>query len=177
MRYTRINNTKHPQFQEVWSLYKKSFPSEERRQLRTQRKIMDNPLYHFEIINKEDVFIGFVMWWKFEDLIYIEHLATSPRFRGKGYGLHILERFISETKVPLLLEVEHPITEINKRRIGFYQRAGFVLNNHEYKQPPYKKNGMYVPLMLMTYPGAITKKEVRHFCEKYHPVIHHPLFL
>ncbi|MDR2913662.1 MAG: GNAT family N-acetyltransferase [Tannerella sp.] len=172
MKYTRIKTTEHPLFLQIWNLYKSSFPPEERRQLRTQKKMMNNPLYHFEIITDNDVFVGFILWWGFEDIRYIEHLATSPRLRGNGYGLRILENFISKSDTPILLEVEHPDSEINKRRIGFYRRIGFILNKHLYKHPPYKKGGEYVSLMLMTYPDAITEKEARRFCEKYHPVIH-----
>ncbi len=172
MKHTRIKTTEHPLFPQVWNLYKNSFPPEERRQLRTQKKMMNNPLYHFEIITDKELFVGIMLWWGFEDIRYIEHLATSPRLRGNGYGLRILEDFISKSKTSILLEVEHPASEINRRRIGFYQRIGFVLNKHLYKHPPYKKGGEYVSLMLMTYPDAITEKETKHFCEKYHPVIH-----
>ena len=172
MNYSRINNTEHPLFAKVWNLYKKSFPPEERRQLRTQKKIMNNPLYHFEVATENDKLIGLILWWEFEDIKYIEHLAILPRLRGKYYGLHVLKSVIEKSKTPILLEVEHPTTEINKRRINFYQRIGFILNEHDYKQPPYKKGGKFVPLMLMTFPEAITKKEAERFCEKYHPIIY-----
>jgi ribosomal protein S18 acetylase RimI-like enzyme len=172
MKYTRINNTEHPLFRRAWNLYKKSFPSEERRQLRTQKKIMDDPFYHFEIITDKDKFIGFILWWGFEKVRYIEHLATSPRLRGKGYGFRVLKKYISKSEIPVLLEAEHPTIEINKRRIGFYQRAGFILNKHTYQHPPYKTGGDCVSLILMTYPEAISEKEVNCFCEVYHPIIH-----
>jgi len=167
MKYTRVKNTEHPLFSKAWNLYKKSFPSEERRQFRTQRKIMDNPLYHFEIITDNDEFIGFILWWNFENIRYVEHLATLPRLRGKGYGQHILKRFTSRSETPILLEVEHPYTDINKRRIEFYKRLGFVVNEYEYKQPPYKKSGNYVPLILMTYPNVISKGNIELFCQQY----------
>jgi Acetyltransferases len=163
-----VKNTEHPLFSKAWNLYKKSFPPEERRQLRTQRKIMNNPLYHFEIIIADnDEFIGFILWWNFENIRYVEHLATLPRLRGKGYGQHILKRFTSRPETPILLEVEHPYTDINKRRICFYQRLGFVVNEYEYKQPPHKKSGNYVPLILMTYPNVISKENIELFCQQY----------
>lgn len=172
MTYTRITDTEHPLFAQAWDLYKKSFPPEERRQLRTQKKIMDHQLYHFELITDKTLFVGFILWWGFDDVRYIEHLATLPCLRGKGYGKRILEKFISASNVPVLLEVEHPANAISKRRIGFYQRAGFVLNEYPYSHPPYKKGGEYVPLMLMTCPNAITENELQRFLELYHPVIH-----
>ena len=167
MKYTKVKNIEHPLFTKVWNLYKKSFPPEERRQLRTQRKVMGNPLYHFELITDNNEFIGFILWWDFENIKYIEHLAILPRLRNKGYGQRIIKRFTSKPKSTILLEVEHPNTEINKRRMVFYQRIGFVVNEYEYKQPPYKKCGNYVPLILMTYPNVISKGEVKLFCQQF----------
>jgi len=128
---------------------------------------MGNPLYHFEIIADNDEFIGFILWWDFENIRYIEHLAILPQLRNKGYGQCIIKRFTSKPEPPILLEVEHPDTEINKRRIDFYQRMGFVANKYEYKQPPYKKSGNYVPLILMTYPDVIPKGAIRLFCQQF----------
>jgi GAF domain-containing protein len=172
MNRTEIRSMAHPLFNQAWNLYKKSFPPEERRPLRMQKKMMNNPLYHFEVVTENGRFVGLILWWKFETVIYIEHLATSSHIRGRGYGGRILEEFVRRFTLPLLLEVEPPAVEINRRRIDFYRRFGFVLNEHAYRHPPYKKGGEYVSLMLMTYPEAISEEECRDFCEKYHPVIH-----
>ena len=170
--YTEIKDINHPLFIKAWLLYRNSFPSDERRELRAQRKIMSHPAYHFEVITEEYLFVGFILWWQFEDMCYIEHFATSPALRGKGQGHTILEQFIAKSEVPLILEVEHPTEPIKQRRIGFYQRLGFVLNNHHYVQPPYKKRGDALNLLLMTYPNAISTQDVVHFCTQYHPIIH-----
>ncbi|MDR2888057.1 MAG: GNAT family N-acetyltransferase [Bacteroidales bacterium] len=172
MIYTRLADTGHQLFAQAWELYKKSFPPEERRQLRTQKKIMNHRQYRFNIITAGDMFAGFILWWEFDNIRYIEHLATLPHLRGKGYGRRILERFVSESDKPVLLEVEHPADDISKRRIGFYRRSGFVLNQHEYSHPPYKKGGNYVSLALMTYPHAISNDDANRFCRECHPVIH-----
>lgn len=172
MNYIKITDTEHLLFTKAWNLYKISFPTEERRQLRTQKKIMNHPLYNFELITDKNQFIGFITWWKFDNLRYIEHFAISPNLRGNGYGLQILTDFIAKLELPVLLEVEHPKDDTSKRRIRFYQRAGFILNEYPYKHPPYKKGGNYVPLMLMTYPNTIKNEELNIFLEKCHPIIH-----
>jgi ribosomal protein S18 acetylase RimI-like enzyme len=169
---TRLHNTEHPLFGKAWGLYRRSFPPDERRQLRSQKKIMLNPVYHFEIITDTDTFIGFILWWDFADLRYIEHFATIPILRGKGYGSRILKKFILRSEKPALLEVEHPDSEIKKRRIGFYERLGFIPNEHDYLQPPYKKGGNCIPLKLLTYPKAISKEDVEHFCKNYHSIVY-----
>jgi len=50
LAFERITDTDHPLFEDAWRLYISSFPPEERRQLRTQRKIMADAPYHFELI-------------------------------------------------------------------------------------------------------------------------------
>lgn len=170
--FLRLTDTRHPFFGEAWRLYLKSFPPQERRRLPTQKKIMDTPPYHFELALEVGSMIGFVLWWGFDDVRYIEHLATFPHLRGKGHGARILKKFIEADDTPVLLEVEPPTDDISRRRVGFYERAGFVFNDHDYSHPPYKKGGERVRLMIMTYPAAITKSEMRRFVKKYHPVIH-----
>lgn len=133
---------------------------------------MDHPQYRFDLVTADGQFVGFNLWWNFSDVRYIEHLATFPRLRGKGYGQRILRDFFSASDVPVLLEVEPPTDDVSKRRIGFYQRTGFVLNAHPYTHPPYKKGGAHVPLMLMTYPAPLTDSELACFLEQHHPVIH-----
>lgn len=172
MRFSKITDINHPLFAKAWELYLRSFPPQERRQLRTQRKIMGNPLYHFELVTDGDLFVGFLLWWSFDDVRYIEHLATTPQLRGGGYGARILGDFILQSDVSVLLEVEHPTDEMSRRRIGFYDRAGFILNDRPYTHPPYKKGGKPVSLMLMTYPTAITNESLNRFLGEHHPVIH-----
>jgi len=41
--------------------------------------------------------------------------------------------------------------EMSKRRIGFYERLGFKLDNHVYHQPPYRQGGEWLEMRLMTY--------------------------
>lgn len=166
-----IKNTLHPLFKQAWELYEAAFPPDERRHLESQRKIMTRPTYHFEVITHEHDFIGILLWWKFKDMRYIEHLSTLPDLRGQGHGQRILETFVAESDTPVWLEVEHPTDDIKTRRIGFYQRVGFVTNNHPYMQPPYSDESSPVPLMIMTYPEAVAEPAVRCFCTKYHPLL------
>ena len=63
----------------------------------------------------------------------------------------------------ILLEAEPPLTEIARRRIGFYERAGFEIIDADYIQPPYEETGRGVPLYLMAYNkgGIDTKSATR----------------
>ncbi|MCS2918128.1 hypothetical protein NXW71_08215 [Parabacteroides merdae] len=44
-----------------------------------------------------------------------------------------------------------PTDEMSKRRIGFYERLGFKLDNQVYHQPPYREGGEWLEMRLMTY--------------------------
>ena len=48
---------------------------------------------------------------------------------------------------------------MKKRRIGFYERNGFFLNEYPYVQPPISQGRKPVPLMIMTSGAAISEKE------------------
>jgi len=182
LAFERITDTDHPFFKEAWNLYLRSFPPEERRQLRTQRKIMADAPYHFELIvdrterangNKNGgALVGILLWWEFDDMRYLEHFATMPRVRGGGLGARTLAAFTARSAVPVVLEVELPETELSRRRVGFYRRQGFVASERPYTHPPYKRGGERVPLMLMSHPAPVTDAQFDSFVNVHHPVIH-----
>ena len=130
-----------------------------------------HPKYHYDIFIYEDTFIGFLLWWDFEAIRYIEHFATAPQARNQGFGKRILEGFLTEKEKPVLLEVELGISEINKRRIKFYERLGFYLNQYNYELPTFESGQKPLRLLLMTYPDVISQEDVDQFVKKYHPII------
>ena len=56
------------------------------------------------------------------------------------------------------LEVEPPTEEMAKRRIEFYKRIGFVLNEYPYMQPSLGEGKNPIPLMIMSYKEPLTKE-------------------
>ncbi|WP_420573293.1 GNAT family N-acetyltransferase [Kordia sp.] len=171
MRFIRLKNISDNYFQKAWALYEDAFPLEERRLLDEQSYIFQNDRYHFDILIDKDQFLGFILWWDFKTYRYIDHFATPVKQRNKGIGKFILNNFIERNDKSIILEVELPTSRINERRIKFYQRLGFQLNQHHYEIPPLKENQSPLQLLIMSYPSLITNKDVEHFVEKYHPVI------
>ncbi len=158
-------------FEECWELYECAFPPEERRERDYHIETMSRKYFHFDAIIEGDELIGMVGWWDLKSVQYIEHLAVLPTLRNGGYGRRILEFIKSKSNKVVLLEVEHPTIPIAKRRIGFYEREGFILNPHTYIHPPYRGNEG-VNLLIMTYPNAISLDELEHFKRDYFPIIH-----
>ena len=173
MQQRRITTTDAPHFEQAWDLYLAAFPADERRCLDFQKMVLCDDAYHFDILTENDHFVGFVLWWEFEKILYIEHFATLPALRGKGIGRQVLADFFTkDNKKTVLLEVEKPEEEIQVRRINFYQRLGLKLNVHTYFQPSYSVGGTDVELLIMTYPIEISADELDDFCKTCHPIIH-----
>lgn len=171
MKLVRLKNISDTFFQEAWELYEDAFPFEERRQFDGQCIVLQNDSYHFNVLIDNNQFKGFILWWDFETYKYIDHFATVVKERNKGLGKLILNKFINHTDKSIILEVELPTSNINERRIKFYERIGFKLNQHYYEIPPVQKDQVPLQLLIMSYPNTISEKEVNLFVEKYHPII------
>lgn len=137
----------------IENLLHESFPEGERREDSRQRYNVDNnPLFTTYLINDEeaDICVGVITVWRFKKFCYVEHLATSPNIRNKGYGNKIIRTLLDGCKdITVVLEVELPEDEMSKRRIGFYERNGFRLCTKNYLQPPYRLGGKPIPMYLM----------------------------
>lgn len=137
-----------------------AFPKEETRSYEGQLALLENPYYWLRL-ERDDVgkLLAFMAVWEFDGFRYVEHLAVSKESRGSGIGGKIMKEYLRESSCPVILEVEPPHDEISKRRIGFYQRLGFQLNEFSYKQPPLRKGYGWLPLMIMSYPRSVNEEE------------------
>ena len=90
---------------------------------------------------------------------FLEHFAVHPSYRGMGIGSKLLKEVISSLSGLCFLEVEPPISELQKRRVEFYKRQGFFINVYQYFQPAFSKTLPAVPLKIMTYGKEIDEKE------------------
>ncbi len=151
-------------FEEIYRIYKISFPQVERRTKEDQRKIMENPRVKVWIAEKDGRIAAFLVGWELESCVYLEHLATDPACRGGGLGKGLVGESIrdaNERRLPLILEIE-PVTEEKPdtvRRAAFYERLGFVINRFPYEQPPLRKGAEGCPLWIVTYGTSMDEKE------------------
>ena len=133
-----------------------AFPENERRDDDKQRWNTDNEerFHCLLIMNVLHQPVGLLTYWDFHTFIYIEHLAIHPEQRGKGIGAEALLAFFHrQASQPVVLEVEHPIDELSRRRIGFYERCGLKLWECDYRQPPYRPSDDWFPMYLMVIPS------------------------
>ena len=146
----RINETDFP---EIYRIMQASFSDDEYRPYDEQLALFEEPEYRIYYMPA-----GFLAVWEFESFIYIEHFAVDPALRNSGTGSAMLQELVKQYQKPICLEVELPEDELTRRRIGFYERNGFVFNEYPYIQPPISKGKSPVPLRIMKYGEAITRE-------------------
>ena len=162
----------------VWHLiektYTESFPEVERRDFPLVRNLVkDESRFIVYALSREDRYVGFITAWLFDGYTYVEHFAIDPEFRNGGIGAEAMKQFQLFCATPVVLEVEMPVDGISRRRIGFYERLGFKLDNHVYHQPPYRAGGEWLEMRLMMY-GDV---DLEHSFEQVTNCLHYLIFV
>lgn len=148
----QVKESNDPLLDLVEKTYNSSFPEGERRHFSLLRKLLENdPRFIMYTFFRDNTYVGFITGWKFGTFTYGEHFAIDEAARNGGIGAKAMTKFLALCDVPVVLEVEMPTEEMSKRRIGFYERLGFVLDSHLYHQPPYRAGESWLEMRLMTY--------------------------
>ena len=150
MKLLEINEQ---EFEGIYDAMREAFPYEERRDRAAARALLATPNYRVFHTVEKDERVGFVALWELDGLTFVEHFVTYRPYRNQGLGRQALS--VLQARYPaLVLEAEHPETEMATRRLAFYARAGFVRNDYPYLQPSYH-GSEGVPLILLSYPAAL----------------------
>jgi len=143
----------HAYLTTIKSWYETSFPADERRSFEALCQLLPCPDMHLCGLVIHRKLIGFILYWQWPDMLFVEHFAVDPAQRGKQYGQQALNQLLQLKSPYVLLEVELPQDEISRRRIRFYERQGFSLNSFSYAQPPYQAGNPAIPMHLMSIPA------------------------
>ena len=146
-------------FDLFFNILKNSIPENERRDYLSQKKLLFNCNYKPLVFKENNEVLAIMAAWEFKDFIFIEHLAVNDKLRGKGVGTELIKNYLNKHKKRVFLEVEPPNCNISKRRVLFYERLGFCLNDFYYLQQPLNPGDSYLKLNIMSYPNYITEKE------------------
>lgn len=164
MKLERLSASNSHLFEKAFELYKNSFPVEERRDECEQQRVLENIDYHFDLIINDGNFIGIMLYWEIDNLLYLEHFTTLPEMRGQGYGKHALDLLKNKGKT-ILLEIEPPVDDITQRRYAFYRRNDFILNPYRHIQAKYHLGDEDLELKILSHPKALKDEEYRVFYE------------
>lgn len=140
-------------FDQIYALMTRSFPSEELRSADAARELLVQPNYHLlKVQNTDQKLTGFFAYWTFSDFYFLEHFAVDPSTRGQGLGTMMLYELLQRLAGDWLLEVEAPKKLLARRRIQFYERCGFIAHSFGYNQPLMQRTAKMraVPLKIMT---------------------------
>lgn len=148
-------------FDSVFQMIEASFPKDEYRTYDEQKALLNNTAYEIYLFSDSDgnMIKAFIAVWKFDSFVFIEHFAVTPAYRNHGIGSVFLREVVRMSGKMVCLEVELPDNEMASRRIGFYTRNNFFLNNYPYTQPPISAGRNPVPLLIMTYGRTINEME------------------
>lgn len=164
---TRIRNAEDPGFPRVWGLYEESFPLGERRPYP----------FHVEAMEKEDGFVclrlhgemaadaadGLLFYWHLpQGALYVEHLAIAASKRGQGWG-HAALQYLESLRKPVILEIEPAVDALTRRRLRFYESAGYVRLPYPHAQLPFRRGGKPIPMELLSLRQAMSSREVTSF--------------
>ena len=147
-------------FDGFFEIMEYSFPENERRSRENQLALFSDSRY--KVAGIKDCggnVCAFIAYWEEGGVTFLEHFAVAEDLRGSGLGGKFLDEFLKDRKKPVVLEVELPENEIAARRIGFYQRHNFVLNDFTYFQPPLGEGKKGVPLKIMSLESPLGQKE------------------
>ena len=148
-------------FSKLFEILEYSFPETEHRSANEHFAEFNKHTFRSMVLDdrETETIMGFMNYWELDGFIYLEHFAVAKELRGQGLGTYLMDELkkISRT---IILEAEPPAqSETAARRVHFYERLGFVLNNYKYVQPPYSDDEKPLPLSIMSYPNALSREE------------------
>lgn len=81
-----------------------------------------------KVLHEEQTIAAFITYF-FSDAhtIHIELLATSKKFRGKGYGKKLIEYVVNSLSDQHYTSIELYVYTTNSSAIGFYKHLGFTI--------------------------------------------------
>jgi ribosomal protein S18 acetylase RimI-like enzyme len=154
----------------IKNLYLTAFPPSERREFAELKKQIYNDGCNVNLIFVDEKVAGFIIFWNFDEFVFLEHFAIEPGLRGLGTGERTLAKIKALYQKTVILETEPPADEMTRRRIGFYERNGFHLLDRHYLQPSYDGIKPEVEMKLMCNSANISseklEKHVQYIREK-----------
>ena len=166
----RVTCVDDPLFLDSLDIYRTSFPVHEQRRIQDFPLAFQDPGFCYEVfLNGEGRVVAMLVTWRREQFVYLEYFAVDASLRGQGAGQRILEELRDAFPYKVILEIDPPEDGISRRRLGFYQRHGFVPNpQFDYIHPPYTDEGEPFPLLLMTHGDLLDEETYRSFVDFHH---------
>lgn len=145
--FYKIQNADDKWYNDFIKIYAVSFPVYEQRNHEQQLDAFRDERYNLFCQIGQEMVNSFISFWDFGEYVYIEHLAVNEKLRGKNIGTEMLTQFIEEINKTVILEIDPIIDEVSAKRLQFYQKIGFNMNEYKHVHPAY--NPQYPPHQLL----------------------------
>lgn len=159
-------------YDEFFSMLESDFCLDERKTKANELKAFDDKNFSPNFIYENGELVGYVCYWEFENFLYIEHFAIMSQMRGTGCGSRFLKEFSEKTNKPIILEVELPENEVAAKRIKFYERLGYVVNDFPYTQPAYQPESNPVKMFVMSFKSSLSEKDFKDFANTIKTIVY-----
>ncbi len=151
------------EFPAAYAIMEEAFSKDEIRSYAGQEGLLARSEYDLFVEADGAALEAVVALWRFDGFGYLENFAVRKELRGHGMGSGMLRELADICQGRIILEVEKPDTELARRRIGFYKRCGFFMNDYDYVMPPLEPGLNPVPLLIMSYGSELSPDEFEHF--------------
>ena len=146
-------------FNLIWNMLSESFDTTVLREKQLLKQmIAGGQCQYFLEKDASQKIDGALLWCDLKDFIFLEYLVVTPEMRGRGIGQKILSNFLNEKNRTVILEVEIPRSKNDRKRIEFYKKLNFHLNEYPYTVPPFHVGDAPLDLMIMSFPKALSEK-------------------
>lgn len=169
----KFNKMTNDEFDSFFNILAKSLPKNEMRDYQGQKTLLEHLNYKPLVFKENSEILAIMGTWEFKDFIFIEHLAVDPKLRGRGLGQTLLSKYLYDCNKKVFLEVEPPECTVSKKRVRFYERLNFKLNNFNYLQPPLNINDEPFELKIMSFNESIEEKEF----DRYKNIIYKEVYM
>lgn len=165
----RLVPIKPDEFENIYAEMEKAFPECEMRTPENAREILNKKEYTVYGLVSDGNKVGFLTVWEMPGFVFAEHFVIYKSCRNRGYGSNALKA-AQEMFGKMVLEAETPDTDIARRRLDFYKRNGFCINEFRYVQPPYRPNGQEIELKLLSFPEPV--KDIDNTVKQIHKTVY-----
>ncbi len=157
---------------QIKGLYEQAFPLYERRPWSYQQMLVTANKLQLKQVILENIFAGFIFYWKLSNCIFIEHFAIDAALRGKGTGAAVMKQ-MAFNFVNIVLETEPAQkSEEARRRITFYQNLGYRKFAFPYQQPPYANEYPWQEMDLMHNTGGSSEANFNTLKKEIYSVVY-----
>lgn len=152
MKYSKLTMD---EFDEYYAIIESHFPSKEVKEYHYLKGLFTSGVANAITLKDNNRIIGILSYFDLQDFVFVDYFAILEEYQGQRLGQKMLSYFKEYSKVPFVLEVEHPTDAQSIRRIAFYKREALCLNDYDYVVPEMVGLSKELHFLLMSYPSNI----------------------